>query len=181
MPRKKPGEIGKKRMNTLTAAYHPDAVKYMLDKHGNDITDDQAKSADQEWAANRAQEFSRGQGVGEVPAQKTAKKAKSKKAATKTSKKEGGEAVWSADDHQYNQLFLARGADFLSSDRDGDGTILLSELWLASGRISVSTFRFEEVEEVFHLVDVDKNGVLDVTEYLNAISWLDTDGDASGS
>ena len=49
-------------MNTLTAAYHPDAVKYMLDKHGNDITDDQAKSADQEWAANRAQEFSRGQG-----------------------------------------------------------------------------------------------------------------------
>ena len=62
MPRKKPGEIGKKRMNTLTAAYHPDAVKYMLDKHGNDITDDQAKSADQEWAANRAQEFSRGQG-----------------------------------------------------------------------------------------------------------------------
>ena len=62
MPRKKPGEIGKKRMNTLTAAYHPDAVKYMLDKHGNDITDDQAKSADQEWAANRAREFSRGQG-----------------------------------------------------------------------------------------------------------------------
>ena len=49
-------------MNTLTAAYHPDAVKYMLDKHGNDITDDQAKSADQEWAANRAQEFARGQG-----------------------------------------------------------------------------------------------------------------------
>ena len=62
MPKKKPDVIGKKRMNTLTAAYHPDAVKYMLDKHGNDITDDQAKSADQEWAANRAREFSRGQG-----------------------------------------------------------------------------------------------------------------------
>ena len=74
-------------------------------------------------------------------------------------------------------LFWSRGADFLSSDRDGDGSISLSELWLASGRISVSTFRFEEVEEVFHLVDVGKNGVLDVTEYLNAISWLDTDGD----
>lgn len=59
MPRKKPDVIGKKRMNTLTAAYHPDAVKYMLDKHGNGITDDQAKEADQEWAANRAQTFSR--------------------------------------------------------------------------------------------------------------------------
>jgi hypothetical protein len=59
MPRKKPDEIGKKRMNTLTAAYHPDAVKYMLDKHGNGITDAQAKEADQEWASNRAQTFSR--------------------------------------------------------------------------------------------------------------------------
>jgi hypothetical protein len=59
MPRKKPDEIGKKRMNTLTAAYHPDAVKYMLDKHGNGITDDQAKEADQEWASNRAKTFSR--------------------------------------------------------------------------------------------------------------------------
>ena len=46
-------------MNTLTAAYHPDAVKYMLDKHGNGITDDQAKEADQEWASNRAKTFSR--------------------------------------------------------------------------------------------------------------------------
>jgi hypothetical protein len=62
MPRKKPGEIGKKRMNTLTAAYHPDAVKYMLDKHGNDITDDQAKAADQEWAAKRTEEFAKGKG-----------------------------------------------------------------------------------------------------------------------
>jgi hypothetical protein len=62
MPRKKPGEIGKKRMNTLTAAYHPDAVKYMLDKHGNDITDNQAKEADQEWAAKRTEEFAKGKG-----------------------------------------------------------------------------------------------------------------------
>ena len=107
---------------------------------------------------------------------KTVKKANSKTAAAKASIS-GGHVVWSVDDHQYNQLFLARGADFLSSDRDGDGSISLSELWLASGRISVSTFRFEEVEEVFHQVDVGKNGVLDVTEYLNAISFLDTDGD----
>lgn len=59
MPKKKPDVIGKKRMNTLTAAYHPDAVKDMLEKHGPDVTDDQAKTADQEWAANRAQTFSR--------------------------------------------------------------------------------------------------------------------------
>jgi len=59
MPRKKPDVIGKKRMNTLTAAYHPDAVKDMLEKHGPGITDDQAKTADQEWASNRAQTFSR--------------------------------------------------------------------------------------------------------------------------
>lgn len=59
MPKKKPDVIGKKRMNTLTAAYHPDAVKDMLEKHGPGITDDQAKTADQEWAANRAQTFSR--------------------------------------------------------------------------------------------------------------------------
>ena len=121
-------------------------------------------------------EFSRGQGVGAVPAKKAANKAKSKKAATKASKK-GGQVVWSADDHQYNQLYMARGADFLSSDRDGDGSISFSELRLASGRISASTFRFKKVEEVFRLVDVDKDGVLGVTEYLNAISWLDTAGD----
>ena len=117
-------------------------------------------------------EFSRGQGVGAVPARKTAKKAKSKKAATKASQK-GGQVVWSADDHQYNQLYRARGADVLSSDRDGDGSISVSELSKASGRISASTFRFKEVEEVFRLVDCDKDGVLGVTEYLNAISWLD--------
>ena len=46
-------------------------------------------------------EFSRGQGVGAVPAKKTAKKAKSKKVATKASQK-GGQVVWSVDDHQYN-------------------------------------------------------------------------------
>ena len=109
-----------------------------------------------------------------MPARKTAKKAKSKKAATKASQK-GGQAVWSADDHQYNQLYMARGADFLSSDRDGDGSISFSELRKASGRISASTFRFKEVEEVFRLVDVNKDGVLGVTVYLNAMSWLDTE------
>jgi Ca2+-binding EF-hand superfamily protein len=75
---------------------------------------------------------------------------------------------------------MARGADFLSSDRDGDGSISFSELRLASGRISASTFRFEEVEEVFRMVDVDKDGVLGVTEDLTAISWLDTAGGLRG-
>ncbi len=122
-------------------------------------------------------DFSHGPGVGVVPAKKTAKKtakkAKSKKAAAKASKT-GGQLGWSDDDHKYNQLFLARGADFLSSDRDGDGSVSFSELRLASGRISASILRFDEVEEVFRLVDLDKDGVLDVTEYLNAISWVDT-------
>lgn len=62
MPRKKPGEIGKKRMNTLTAAYHPDAVKHMLELHGPGITDEQAKAADQDWASKRTQEFAKGKG-----------------------------------------------------------------------------------------------------------------------
>ena len=74
---------------------------------------------------------------------------------------------------------MARGADCLSSDRDGDGSISFSELRLASGRISASTFRFEEVEEVFRMVDVDKD--VGVTEYLNSISWFDTDEDAAFS
>ena len=62
MPKKKPGEIGKKRMNTLTAAYHPDAVKHMLELHGPGITDEQAKAADQDWASKRTQEFAKGKG-----------------------------------------------------------------------------------------------------------------------
>ena len=51
-----------RKMKALEANYHPDAVKYMMDKHGAGITHDQAKEADQEWAANRAKEFARGQG-----------------------------------------------------------------------------------------------------------------------
>lgn len=51
-----------RKMKSLEANYHPDAVKYMLDKHGEGITHDQAKEADQEWASKRAQEFARGQG-----------------------------------------------------------------------------------------------------------------------
>jgi hypothetical protein len=51
-----------RKMKTLEKSYHPDAVKYMMDKHGEGITYDQAEAADQEWAANRAKEFSRGQG-----------------------------------------------------------------------------------------------------------------------
>ena len=62
MPKKKPDVIGKKRMNTLTAAYHPDAVKHMLELHGPSITDEQAKAADQDWASKRTQEFAKGKG-----------------------------------------------------------------------------------------------------------------------
>ena len=51
-----------RKMKSLEANYHPDAVKYMIEKHGTGITHDQAKEADQEWAANRAKEFARGQG-----------------------------------------------------------------------------------------------------------------------
>ena len=51
-----------RKMKTLEKSYHPDAVKYMMDKHGEGITYDQAETADQEWAANRAKEFARGHG-----------------------------------------------------------------------------------------------------------------------
>lgn len=46
----------------LKANYHPDAIEYMLKKHNGVVSMAQAKEADQEWAANRAQEFARGQG-----------------------------------------------------------------------------------------------------------------------
>ena len=48
-----------RKHKALEANYHPDAVKFMLEKHGPDITHQQAKEADQEWAASRAQTFSR--------------------------------------------------------------------------------------------------------------------------
>jgi hypothetical protein len=46
----------------LKANYHPDAIEYMLKKHGGTVTAEQAETADQEWAANRTKEFVRGQG-----------------------------------------------------------------------------------------------------------------------
>ena len=42
--------------------YHPDAIAYMLGKHGPEITHKEAEVADQEWAANRAYQFSQGKG-----------------------------------------------------------------------------------------------------------------------
>ncbi len=102
---------------------------------------------------------------------KTVKQAVSRKAAARASKS-GGQDGWSGDDRQYNQLLLSRGADFMRSDRDGDGSTSLSKHWSAAGQISVSKSR-ADVKEVFHLVDDGKDGVLDITEYLNALSWLD--------
>ena len=46
----------------LKANYHPEAIEYMLKKHNGVVSMAQAKEADQEWAANRAKEFARGQG-----------------------------------------------------------------------------------------------------------------------
>ena len=103
--------------------------------------------------------------------QKTVKQAVSKKAAARANS--DGQGVWSEEDHRYDLLYVSRGADFVSSDKDGDGTISLPELRLASRRISVSAFRPVEVEEIFHFVDKNKNGVLSVTEYLNAVAWFD--------
>ena len=51
-----------RKMKSLEANYHPDAVKYMIEKHGEGITADQAKEADQEWASNRSKAFAQGQG-----------------------------------------------------------------------------------------------------------------------
>ena len=51
-----------RKIKSLEANYHPDAVKFMLEKHGEGITPDQAKEADQEWAANRSREFAKGHG-----------------------------------------------------------------------------------------------------------------------
>lgn len=51
-----------RKMKSLEANYHPDAVKYMIEKHGHGVTHEQAVTADQEWASNRAKEFARGHG-----------------------------------------------------------------------------------------------------------------------
>jgi len=51
-----------RKLKTLEANYHPDSVKFIVEKHGYDATPEQAKTADQEWASNRAKEFARGHG-----------------------------------------------------------------------------------------------------------------------
>ena len=103
--------------------------------------------------------------------QKTVKQFVSKKAIARANS--DGQGVWSAEDHRDNLLYVSRGADFVSSDRDGDGTISLPELRLATRRISVSALRPGKVEEIFYFVDKNDNGVLNVTEYLNAVAWFD--------
>jgi len=52
--------MSRNKETELNNNYHPDSVKFMLEKHGKGITREQAESADQEWAATRSQEFSRG-------------------------------------------------------------------------------------------------------------------------
>ena len=102
---------------------------------------------------------------------KTVKKAVSRKAAARASKS-GGQVVWSDEEHQHRQLWMSRGVDFQSSDhRDGDGSISWSELWSAARQIFVSKSRVD-VQRVFQRVDVDKDGALDVQEYLDALAWL---------
>ena len=54
--------MSRNKETELNNNYHPDAVKFMLEKHGEGITREQAEAADQEWASTRAQEFARGQG-----------------------------------------------------------------------------------------------------------------------
>ena len=54
--------MSRSKEDDLKSNYHPDAVKYMLEKHGKGITKEQAELADQEWASSRAKEFSRGHG-----------------------------------------------------------------------------------------------------------------------
>ena len=103
----------------------------------------------------------------------------SKKAAAKASINGRGEVGWSADDYHDNQLLLARGADFRSSDRDGDGSISLPEFRLVCRRVSVSVARAGGAEEIFHLFDKDKNGALDISEFLDGIWWAIESSDAA--
>ena len=46
----------------LKSNYHPEAIEYMLKKHGGTVTPEQAEAADQEWASKRLQEFAKGKG-----------------------------------------------------------------------------------------------------------------------
>jgi hypothetical protein len=54
--------MSRSKARFLQENYHPDAVAYMLGKHGPEVTHKEAEVADQEWAANRAYQFSQGKG-----------------------------------------------------------------------------------------------------------------------
>lgn len=54
--------MARSKARTLQDNYHPDAIAYMLGKHGPEITLKEAEVADQEWAANRAYQFAQGKG-----------------------------------------------------------------------------------------------------------------------
>jgi hypothetical protein len=51
-----------RKYKALEANYHPDSAKFIVEKHGYNATPEQAEAADQEWAANRLQEFAKGKG-----------------------------------------------------------------------------------------------------------------------
>ena len=110
--------------------------------------------------------------VKQAVSEETVKQALSKKAAAKASSGGRGEVAWSAADYEGNQLLLLdQGVDFRSSDRDGDESISLPEFRLVSRRVSVSASRSGGADEIFHLIDEDKNGALDITEFLEGI-WM---------
>ena len=67
-----------------------------------------------------------------------------------------------------DQLFEADEAYFLTSDRDGDGFISLSELRRAVKRLSLSTVG---VEGKFREADADGDGSLGFGEYLAAVLY----------
>jgi hypothetical protein len=109
--------------------------------------------------------------VKQAVSQNTVKQALSKKAAAKASISGLGEVGWSDEDYHDNQILLARGADFRSSDRDGDGSISLPEFRRVCRRVSVSVARDGWDDEFFHHFDKDKNGALDISEFLDGIWW----------
>ena len=67
-----------------------------------------------------------------------------------------------------DQLFEADEAYFLTSDRDGDGSISLSELRRAVKRLSLSAVG---VEGKFREADADGDGSLGFGEYLSAVMF----------
>ena len=115
----------------------------------------------------------RGRTVGVAgPAKDTVHQMKSKKAATKARKKAWQAWLVSAPadgppytQQEKDQLFEADEADFLTSDRDGDGSISLSKLRRAVKRLSLSAVG---VEGKFREADADGDGFLGFGEYLAA-------------